>query len=49
MDSLHYQDVKLVTLVKDAEFIFPATLNDGELNDFELTPAQLNLPTRDLM
>ena len=40
--NLHYQDVKLVTLVKDAEFIFPATLNDGELNDFELTPAQLN-------
>ncbi len=40
--NLHYQDVKLVTLVKDAEFIFPATLNDGELNDFELTPAQLH-------
>ena len=40
--NLHYQDVKLITLVKDAEFIFPATLNDGELNDFELTPAQLN-------
>ncbi len=40
--NLFAQDVKLVTLVKDAEFIFPATLNDGELNDFELTPAQLN-------
>lgn len=31
------QKVELVTLVKDAEFIKPLTLNDGELNDFELT------------
>ncbi|MFD0962740.1 hypothetical protein [Pseudofulvibacter geojedonensis] len=38
----NYQDVKLVTLVKDAEFIYPAALNDGELNNFDLTPAQLN-------
>ncbi len=40
--NAHFQDVKLVTLVKDAEFIFPPTLNEGELNDFELTPTQLN-------
>ncbi|MGB0974894.1 MAG: hypothetical protein ACPGU9_07880 [Flavobacteriaceae bacterium] len=36
------QDVKLVTLVKDAEFIYPPALEDGELNDFELTAAQLH-------
>lgn len=36
------QDVKLLTLVKDAEPIFPPTLEDGELNDFELTTAQLH-------
>ncbi len=40
--NAHFQDVKLVTLVKDAEFIFPPTLNEGELNDFELTSTQLN-------
>jgi len=36
------QKVELVTLVKDAEFIFPATLNEGELNNFDLTLSQLN-------
>lgn len=40
--AINYQDVKLVTLVKDAEFIFPPALVDGELNDFDLTTAQLN-------
>lgn len=36
------QKVELVTLVKDAEFIFPPTLIDGELNNFDLTLSQLN-------
>ena len=36
------QDVKLVTLVKDAVFLYPPQLNDGQLNDFDLTAAQLN-------
>lgn len=36
------QKVELVTLVKDATMIFPPTLNDGELNEFDLTLSQLN-------
>ncbi len=40
--NLHYQDVKLVTLVKDAEFIFPPTLIDETLNNFDLTTTQLH-------
>lgn len=36
------QNVELVTLVKDAKMIFPSELIDGALNDFELSPAQLN-------
>jgi len=36
------QKVALVTLVKDANFIYPATLNEGELNNFDLTLSQLN-------
>ena len=36
------QKVALVTLVKDANMIFPPTLNDGELNNFDLTLSQLN-------
>jgi hypothetical protein len=36
------QNVALVTLVKDAIMIFPSKLNEGELNNFELLPNQLN-------
>jgi len=36
------QKVALVTLVKDANMIFPSALNDGELNNFDLTLSQLN-------
>lgn len=37
------QSVDLVTLVKDAKFIFPPNeIIDGELNDFELSTTQLN-------
>jgi len=36
------QKVELVTLVKDANFIYPVTLNEGELNNFDLTLSQLN-------
>jgi len=36
------QKVALVSLVKDAHMIFPITLIDGELNNFDLTLSQLN-------
>jgi len=36
------QKVELVTLVQDATMIFPSTLNEGELNNFDLTLSQLN-------
>jgi len=36
------QKVALVTLVKDANMIFPSVLNEGELNNFDLTLSQLN-------
>jgi len=36
------QKVELLTLVKDANFIYPVTLNEGELNNFDLTLSQLN-------
>jgi uncharacterized protein YxeA len=36
------QKVALVTLVKDAELIFPSALNEGELNDYEHLITQEN-------
>ncbi len=40
--GINEQNVKLITLVKDATFIFPETIDDEELNDFYLTNEQLN-------
>ena len=36
------QEVDLITLVKDANFLFPTQLVDGQLNNFNLTASQLN-------